>query len=186
MTEVKKNTAASIMLQQTKWHKRCHCLGKARYCAKMGIKQAYHNIAIASGDRHLLGLHWDNKLYIHQVLSFRLCSTPLIFSAVADALLWIMKQRGTSWAIHYIDDFLTMGAPHSSECENNMALMQETWPTGKTNKISRPSDVADIPRHRDGFNQILCDFQPKNQLTLRRKQIAGEASKPTRIGTSSP
>ena len=83
-------------------------LGKGTLLEKMDIKQAYRNIPVAPEDRHLLGLHWDNKLYIDQVLPFGLRSAPLI-SAVADALLWIMKHKGTTWAIHYIDDFLTMG-----------------------------------------------------------------------------
>ena len=49
---------------------------------------------------------------------------PLIFLAVADALLWIMLKRGVSWAIHYIDDFLTIGRHDSQECVCNIALMQ--------------------------------------------------------------
>ena len=71
-------------------------LGKCMLLAKMDIKQAYRNIAIALGDIHLLGLRWDNELYVDQVLPFGLFSASLIFSAVADALPWIMKQRGTS------------------------------------------------------------------------------------------
>ena len=52
-------------------------------------------------------------MYIDQVLPFGLCSVPMIFSALADALLWIMLRKGVSWAIHYTDDFLTMGSPSS-------------------------------------------------------------------------
>ena len=43
-----------------------------------------------------------------KVLPFSLRSAPLIFSTVADALLWIMLKRGVSSAIHYMDDFLTI------------------------------------------------------------------------------
>ena len=49
---------------------------------------------------------------------------PLIYLAVADALLWIMLKRGVSWAIHYIDNFLTIGRRDSQECVCNIALMQ--------------------------------------------------------------
>ena len=101
-------------------------LGKGTLLAKMDIQQAYRNIPVAPEDRHLLGLLWENKIYIDQVLPFGLRSAPIIFSAVADALLWIMTQRGASWAIHYIDDFLTMGSPGSTECEDNMKIMQQT------------------------------------------------------------
>ena len=48
----------------------------------------------------------------------------MIFSAIADGLLWIIKKKGTSWAIHYIDDFLNVGAPHSDECLQNTLIMQ--------------------------------------------------------------
>ena len=65
-------------------------------------------------------------VYIGQVLPFGLWSAPQIFSAIADALLWIMQQKGVSWAIHYIDDFLTIGPPDSSECLKNMLTIQET------------------------------------------------------------
>ena len=101
-------------------------LGKGTLLAKMDIQQAYRNIPVAPEDRHLLGLLWENKIYIDQVLPFGLRSAPIIFSAVADALLWIMTQRGASWAIHYIDDFLTMGSPGSTECVDNMKIMQQT------------------------------------------------------------
>ena len=56
-------------------------------------------------------------------LPFGLRSAPMIFSAVADALPWMMQQRGVSWLAHYVDDFLTVGAPGTSECESNSDLM---------------------------------------------------------------
>ena len=37
-----------------------------------------------------------------------------------------MHQRGVTWAIHYVDDFLTMGRADSDECQVNMALMHQT------------------------------------------------------------
>ena len=99
-------------------------LGKGAMLAKMDIRQAYRNIPVAPEDKHLLGLQWNDQIYIDQVLPFGLCSAPMIFSAVADALLWIMLKKGVSWGIHYIDDFLTAGAPHSHECLQNTLIMQ--------------------------------------------------------------
>ena len=45
---------------------------------------------------------------------------------MADALTWIMKQRGVSHVDHYIDDFITLGGPGSQECETNMQIMLGT------------------------------------------------------------
>ena len=84
-------------------------LGPGCLLAKMDIRQAYRNIPVAPEDKHLLGLQWNNQIYVDQVLPFGLRSAPMIFSAVADTLLWIMLQKGVSWGIHYIDDFLTIG-----------------------------------------------------------------------------
>ena len=99
-------------------------LGQGALLAKMDIRQAYRNIPVAPEDKHLLGLRWEGQTYIDQVLPFGLRSAPMIFSAIADGLLWIMKKKGTSWAIHYIDDFLIVGAPHSDECLQNTLIMQ--------------------------------------------------------------
>ena len=48
-------------------------------------------------------------------LPFGLRSALLIFSAVGDALQWVMESMGAKWVAHYIDDFVTIGAPDSPE-----------------------------------------------------------------------
>ena len=48
-------------------------------------------------DRWLLGMRWKDQVFVDKTLPFGLRSAPLIFSAVADALAWIMKQRGVSF-----------------------------------------------------------------------------------------
>ena len=45
------------------------------------------------------------------------------FSAIADALQWVMERMGVRWVAHYIDDFITMGALGSEECASNSLLM---------------------------------------------------------------
>ena len=116
----------SLYINIRRRHPPLHSGKQSRLLAKMDIKQAYRNIPVSPDDRYLLGISWENMVYVDQVLPFGLRSAPLIFSAVADALLWIMQKRGVTWAIHYIDDFLTLGAPDSSECFRNMQLMEET------------------------------------------------------------
>ena len=67
-------------------------------------------------------MKWEGKIYVDKTLPFGLRSAPLIFSSLADALTWIMKQRGVSHVDHYIDDFITLGGPGSQECETNMQI----------------------------------------------------------------
>ena len=66
-------------------------------------------------DRHFLGVWWQEQTYVDMALPFGLRSAPIIFSAVADALLWVMYQRGISSGLHYLDDYLFFGRPRSHE-----------------------------------------------------------------------
>ena len=59
--------------------------------AKMDIKQAYCIVPVYPTHLILLGMRWDDKVYIDKSLPFSLHSALLIFSAIVDALAWIMK-----------------------------------------------------------------------------------------------
>lgn len=45
-------------------------------------------------DRHILAMRWKDQVLIDKVLPCGLCSAPLIFMAVADALQWMMVKNG--------------------------------------------------------------------------------------------
>ena len=101
-------------------------VGQGALLAKVDIKQAYRNIPVHPEDRLLLGMSWRGQTLIDKVLPFGLRSAPIIFSAVADALQWIIQQKGVDHLYHYLDDFIMMGAPQSSSCQNNLALTLDT------------------------------------------------------------
>ena len=63
---------------------------------------------------------WEDSLYIDSSLPFGLRSSPKIFNAIADAVEWIPKEAGDDTDLHYLDDYLLIGAPASAEC--NQAL----------------------------------------------------------------
>lgn len=97
--------------------------GRGTMMAKMDIKRAYRNIPVHPNDRLLLGMKWAGGTYVDTTLPFGLRSAPLIFSAVADAMAWIMQQKGVSWVAHYLDDFVTTGDPEGDECGRNADIM---------------------------------------------------------------
>ena len=84
-------------------------LGKNTLLAKMDIKEAYRMVPVHPQDRRLLGTRWEGSVYVDKVLPFGLRSVPLIFSAVTDALQWMLRQKGVSFVEHYLDDFITLG-----------------------------------------------------------------------------
>ena len=98
-------------------------LGQGALLAKMDVKQAYRMVPVHPQDRPLLGMRWAGKVFVDKTLPFGLRSAPLIFSALADALAWSMRQKGVTFAEHYIDDFVTVGRQETHECQKNMEAM---------------------------------------------------------------
>ena len=101
--------------------------GRGSLLAKMDIKHAFRNVPVHPDDRILLGMSWEGNIFIDTVLPFGLRSAPLIFTAVADALEWIMRRKGVQWVTHYIDDYITVGWPGSEECTNNISIMHRAF-----------------------------------------------------------
>ena len=94
-------------------------VGHGAWMVKLDLKHAYSIVPIHPDDRILLGMQWRGNVFLDICLPFGLRSAPKIFSAIADALLWIMLQRGVKKAIHYLDDFLIIGASFT-DCHNQL------------------------------------------------------------------
>ena len=91
-------------------------LGQGVLLAKFDITSAYHVVPVHPEDRLLLGRRWRGELLVDGALSFGLRSAPKLFTAIADALLWIMGRHGVVHALHYLDDYLLLGPPNSTVC----------------------------------------------------------------------
>ena len=89
-------------------------LGRGAQLAKLDLRSAYRMVPVHPDDRLLLGMSWQDDIYIDAALPFGLRSAPKIFSALADALLWIMLSKGVGPTLHYLDDFLSLGPPAPS------------------------------------------------------------------------
>ena len=57
------------------------------------------------------------------------CTETVVFfkdslvNAVADALEWYLRQSGIDDVEHYLDDFIVIGPPNSSQCQSAMAIL---------------------------------------------------------------
>ena len=100
-------------------------VGRGVEMAKIDIKEAYRNIPVHPEDRPLLGVRWQNELYLDNVLPFGLRSAPLIFTAVADALQWIIERRGVCHIFHYLDDYITIARPGAKACSINLKTIKQ-------------------------------------------------------------
>ena len=102
-------------------------LGQGALLAKVDIKSAYRNVPIHPEDRWLMGMSWEGALYIDTTLPFGLRSAPKIFTALADAAEWIMRQSGVHFVLHYLDDYLVTGAPGTPECAIALKTMMSVF-----------------------------------------------------------
>ena len=98
-------------------------LGPGALMAKLDIKSAYRIVPVHPQDRFLLGMKWEDRVFVDRALPFGLRSAPKIFNAVADALEWIVKDLGVQQLWHYLDDYITCGAPESDECQSNLQML---------------------------------------------------------------
>ena len=79
-------------------------------------------------DRLLLGMRWRGRVYVDACLPFGLRSAPLIFTALADGLEWIVRQQGVHFIYHYLDNYIMLGAPGTMECHSSMhKLVVDCW-----------------------------------------------------------
>ena len=69
---------------------------------KADIKEGYRMIPIHPQDQRLLGVQWRGEVFIDRMLPFGLRSAPKIFSAVADALQWILAVKEITHSLHYL------------------------------------------------------------------------------------
>ena len=83
----------------------------------------YTPTPVHPADRPLLGIRWEGACYIDGALPFGLRSAPKLFTALADALQWVLIARGVDTIDHYLDDFITMGPAGSDQCRRNLDLI---------------------------------------------------------------
>ena len=94
--------------------------------AKLDIKHAFRLLPIHPADRHLLAMKWRQSIYVDTCLPFGLRSAPKLFNILADLLSWISQQRGVTFVMHYLDDFLLIGPPSSPICQHNLDIFTQT------------------------------------------------------------
>ena len=98
-------------------------LGPGSLLAKSDVKHAYRQ---NPDDRPLLGMRWQGQLFCDATLPFGLRSAPLIFTAVVDALEWVLRSKGASNVFHYVDDFVFIGPPGTDKCRADLQLFKDT------------------------------------------------------------
>ena len=81
-------------------------IGPGALMGKIDLKNAFRIMPVRRKDWHLLAIHWQGLWYLDKCLPFGLRSSPALFTQVAEALVWIPRNKyGVTHLIHYLDDF---------------------------------------------------------------------------------
>ena len=128
--------------------------GQHTLLAKLDLADAFHHVMVRPVDWELLGSSYQRspddppEYYVSTVLPFGLRSSPKLFTDFAHATKLIMLYKGASMVEHYLDDFITLGPPDSSVCQDNLDLMLETCSqvgfAVNPNKVKGPSTVLEF------------------------------------------
>lgn len=118
--------------------------GRGCFMGKVDIKHAFRLCPVNEEDWKLLGYKWEGRYYFDIVLPFGLRSSPYIFNSFADMLLWIIIHFFDIPALHYLDDYFTVGLL-LKECQYAMDVICQVFelvgvPLAK-DKVEGPSQV---------------------------------------------
>ena len=83
-------------------------LGRSALLTKFDLSNAYRIVPVHPDDQPLLGVSWQDEVYVDRSLPFGLRSAPKIFNAIADFLAWVLHRNGIQYILHYPDDFLIL------------------------------------------------------------------------------
>ena len=99
--------------------KQVMAISKEALLAKIDIKSAYRIIPVHPSNRSLLGMSFNQQIYVNASLPFGLRSAPKVFNTLADALLWILTKHRVEYLLHYLDDFITLGKAGDLQCQKH-------------------------------------------------------------------
>ena len=91
------------------------------------MKNAYRIVPVHPDDQPLLGVSWNGSVYFDRALPFGLRSAPKIFTAVSDAMSWVLYNQGIRNLIHYLDDFLIFSSQEQDQAWTLRQLALDTF-----------------------------------------------------------
>ena len=142
-------------------------LGRGTLMAKIDLKKAFRQCPVRQADWHLLGLHWRGQYYYDKCLPFGLRSSPYLFDTLATALEYIFRdQLNNTYIIHYLDDFLIAGPPHTTVCDDTFkgveSLCKQLGVATKLEKRTPPTtSITFLGIHLDTVSQVASLPQDK-------------------------
>ena len=130
-------------------------------------------VPVHAQDQCLLRVQWGGNTYIDTVLPFGLRSAPKNFSAVADALQWILVQKGLT-ILHYLDDFILV-SDSFKKADAQKQLLIDTFKT-----LGVPLETSKLEGPATCLTFLGIEFDTVNlQIRLPRQKLSNLKSELT-------
>lgn len=95
--------------------------GRGALVAKADIQDAFRICPIHPQSQFLLGFYWKGLYYVDRCLPMGASLSCQLFERFSTAIQWIMHhQYGARHVSHILDDFIMIGPPSSSACQEDL------------------------------------------------------------------
>ena len=136
-------------------------------------------LSIHPEDQALIGVCWKGIIYTDRALPFGLRSAPKIFSAVANALQWIVVNKGVRNLLHYLDGFIFV-SESLEEASINKQILVDTF-----NHLGVPLELSKLEGPVmyltflgiEGDNRTLQIRLSSDKILHLKEEIAAAVSK---------
>ena len=113
--------------------------GRGAHLIKADIKEAYRMVPVHRDDQPLLGISWQGVTYVDRVLPFGLRSAPKIFTAIADAVQWVLARQGVLQSLHYLDDYIVVARDATQVKHILVSVFESLGVSMELSKLEGPS-----------------------------------------------
>ena len=157
--------------------------GQGAQLSKLDIKDAYRIVPVHSDDWPI-GMQWKGQYYMDTRLPFGLRSAPKLFTALADAAQWLIRTRGVTCCLHYLDDYFFVEPPHTPAtalaiATNTLAGTGHSNGTRQSGRAHHPSILPwDRVRHYCYDGQSSHLFATEHAFYFSAMHIAGTDNGP--------
>ena len=153
--------------------------GKWSTLVKADIKEAYRMLHIHPEDQGLLRIQWEGEFYTDKALPFELHSAPKIFTAVANALEWILSNKGIKNLLHHLDEFIFVSKSKEDAMANKQILLHTFSKLGvplEPSKLEGPATCLSF-LGIEADSETLQLHLPSEKLHRLKEQLAEPVSK---------
>ena len=148
--------------------------GRSR-AREVGPKGGLPDGSRASGGPSAVGSAVEGAGVARRALPFELRSAPKIFSAVGDALLWVMREKGVYLRPSLPGRFLVFGSERLGELAAGTGNVSDAGFSGGAAKNWRPGDDAGVPWHRNRYGERRAAPAGREAATTAGKAHGGAA-----------